>query len=240
VRFIEDPPVSPKRSITEVDGPVEEQNEAKKPKTDAPRKSNWELDDTHAFLVLLSRHQMDFAQVLLSLQNDQHRRTNDTEVSLGKYWKNLKGSQSKFQKPFAYPKFRPGKLAPGKHTRAEAKKIKFTQEVVWAEERSKAEKVFGACVKLISDLQEKEVLLRSGEEVPTDYIESEKRKRENIRALRLLRSEEMARRDEVFQVAATDAMQQMVAGQVQNQANITSLVDLMARFVTMEERKSGL
>jgi hypothetical protein len=37
------------------------------------RSGNWALDDEEALLDLLKRHNFDFAQTLMSLQNDQHR-----------------------------------------------------------------------------------------------------------------------------------------------------------------------
>ena len=75
------------------------------------RKENWEMDDDHSFLQLVRKYKFSWDQVKNDLQQFQHRRTDDTEESLEKHWKNLAGPKSKYGEgkefeasPFKSPK----------------------------------------------------------------------------------------------------------------------------------------
>lgn len=60
------------------------------------RKENWEMDDDHSFLQLVQKYKFSWDQVKNDLLKHQHRRTDDTEVTLEKHWKNLAGPKSKY------------------------------------------------------------------------------------------------------------------------------------------------
>jgi len=216
---------------------------SKKKRTEAAeatkeRKSNWELDDTLAFLLLLKRFNMNFGLVKVSLQNDQHRRTDDTEYTLGKYWKNLK-AKGKFTNPFVYPAF---KVPPQKRgeTRLKGEELKARNqklEIDHAIKRVEAETLFNNCVELIDQMREKEILLKSGEPVEEKAIFEAKTARENIRANRLQRYSEMAKKDEQFQETSIATMQDLKGSLLTNQEATEKLLALLDRLVTLEESK---
>ena len=94
---------------------------------------------------------------------------------------------------------------------------------------------------LIGELKDKEILIRSGEEADTAMLVKEaKDARENIRANRLLRYEEMARKDEEFQERSTAVMNLLVDGLATAQTNTTALLALLARLVEVQERKAAI
>jgi len=220
------------------EGPEPKRTCTENPK-ESKRKTNWDLDDTLAFLLLLQRFNMNFGQVLLSLKNDQHRRPDETEVTLGKYWKNLKSSASKFSKPFSFPAF---KAPPQKHgaPRLKGKELEDRNrelELQHSIKRTEAEKIYLRCKELIEQMREKEILLKSGDVIDEETISDAKKARENIRANRLLRYEEMAKKDEQFQEVSLETMRELAGSLKTTQEATSELLLLLGRLVAVEEAK---
>jgi len=204
------------------------EQEAKKARTEAgdkKRLANWDLEDTLAFLQLLKRFNVNFYETLISLKNDQHRRTEDTEASLGKYWKNIKSPKSKFAKPFVYPTF---KAPPQKKTGPRLKGAAL-------EERNK--KLFTACQDLIVSLREKEILLKSGDQVEENDIADAKKALENVRSNRLARWEEISKRDEAFQQGSMETMQELRVSLRENQETTKALLAVIQELVECKKAK---
>ena len=125
---------------------------------------------------------------------------------------------------------------------AQQKREHHVQTKLCHQERlAEAVKLFDACKVLIREQKDKETLIRSGEEADTAMLVKEaKDARENIRANRLLRYEEMARKDEEFQERSTAAMNLLVDGLATAQTNTTALLALLARLVEVQERKAAI
>jgi len=151
----------------------------------------------------------------------------------------MKGRKSKFNKPFSHPKFvvpRPPPGAPRNHKATAERRI--LAQAVYEENKKACEKSFDRCCALIAALQETEVLVKSAElEDTTEIIAQAKSARENIRANRLLRYEEMAKKDEEFQKATLEAIHLLIRAISDNQQNIQSFVGLFERYVVAKESK---
>jgi hypothetical protein len=167
----------------------------------------------------------------------QIRRPKETEVTLAKHWKNMKGRGSKFKKPFAYPKFAPPRTPLGasrKHQATAERRV--AAQTLYDENKVASEKIFNHCIELIASLQEIEVLVKSGElEDTTEIITKAKSARENIRANRLLRYEEMAKKDEEFQKTTLDCINLLTSSIAGNQQSIHEFIALLERYVVVKE-----
>jgi hypothetical protein len=204
------------------------------------RKDNWEIDDDLALLKLMKRHNMDFGQVLCSLLNDQHRRVDDTETSLGKRWKNLKSINSRYSKPFRYKAFKPPTQKSLGLKGEQFKQKRAQLEVLHAAGASAAEKMYEECVALVEELREKEVLIKNGDVLEPKMIDDAKKARENIRTNRLLKWEEMAKQDAEFQGSSLSAIQTLSSSLEANQRRSDGLLMLLTRIVVIVEKKAGV
>lgn len=170
---------------------------------------------------------------------NQFRRPDETEHSLLKYWKNLKGTQSKFLKPFKPAKFTYAPPKGQKLTSEEKRSDRLAQEVFHEEGVAHAETKFNECKRLIEELKDKEVLLKSGEQIEPKKIEEAKTARDNVRASRLARYEEMSKRDEEFQANASKTLAVLAQSLQASQANFTLLTQsLQQLFTAMQEREA--
>jgi len=161
-------------------------------------------------------------------------------ANTGRTWREPNPS---FFKPFTYPKFhataqKRGDSAP-RLNRSQLHERRLQEEATYSSARHEAEKIFQECQTLIDELKEKEILLKSGEELDPQMIDDAKTARENIRANRLLRYEEMARKDEEFQLFSTNAMKSLTDSLESNQASTVQLLALLARLVALEEAKAS-
>jgi hypothetical protein len=169
-------------------------------------------------------------------------REEDTEVSIQKHWKNMKSKNSKFTRPFTFPQFNPALHVPRSpglpRDRKSVEERRAAAAVVHAANCTAAEGYFNNCVSLLKELKEKEVLVRSGEtEDTTEIIKEAKDARENIRTNRLLRYEEMSKRDEEFQDTSLSAMKELTTAVRNNQLQMDTIVSLYERMVQVEEKK---
>jgi len=140
---------------------------------------------------------------------------------------------SKFTKAFSYPKFVQPPV--GKNAAKDRKSVATRRqqaELRHAEKRAAAEKSFENCTELLKQLKEKEILVASGQaEDNTQMIQEQRAARENIRANRLHRYEEMARKDEEFQQATSEALKLLMESIVVNQDTMALFVNLFERIV---------
>jgi len=96
------------------------------------------------------------------------------------------------------------------------------------------------CVELMTELtiKEKEVLVKSGEaEDTTSLIREKKEERENIRANRLLRYQEMAKKDEEFQAATTASLNVLINTIQSNERHMESFLNILSQYLITQTEK---
>jgi len=120
------------------------------------------------------------------------------------------------------------------------KDYRLQLELDYAEKSAAAVEIYDACIALINEMREKEILIRNGEELDEEALRNlkdAKDARENIRANRLARYEEMARSDERFQQRTSEAMSLLVTNLANTEATSNSFLALLERLVTLEEKR---